>query len=303
MELRQLETFRTAARTLSFTRTAEQLSYAQSSVSAQMQALEEELGVLLFDRLGRRIQLTDQGRQLLDYAERILQLTREARACLADPQKPAGELRIGAPETLCVYRLAALLRPFHDRYPEVRVTLHPSMAYQWQEDLREGLLDAAIEFTVSEQIEGFETEPLIREEMILATYPDHPLAGAAAVEPTDLRHETLLLPEPGANYRVMFERFLHKHGVRPDDVLDFMSIEAIKQCVVGGMGITFLPGVAVARELALGTLVALPFPRPDFEVYTQIVRHPQKWISPALLAFLDMVRERLTSTPEAEAAD
>lgn len=298
MEIRQLETFRTVAMSLSFTQAAAQLNYAQSSVSAQIQALEDELGVQLFDRLGRRVQLTDQGRQLLVYAERILQLAEEARLSLTNSEVPSGELRIGAPETLCVYRLAALLRPFHELYPQVRVTLHPTMAIVWRQQLREGQLDGAIEFTISRDVEGFHTEPLIREEMLLVTHPDHRLASRQVVQPADLQDETFLLPEPGANYRVMFERYLHARGVRPGDVLDFMSVEAIKQCVIGGMGITFLPRMAVAAEIEAGRLRPLPLPDLDFQVYTQIVLHPDKWVSPALAAFLDVVRQKIPQTVE-----
>src|SRR5438046_264194 len=110
MELRQLETFRVVATQLSFTRAAATLDYAQSSVTAQIQSLELELGVRLFDRLGRRVALTDAGERLLEYAERLLSLADEARAALADGAEPAGTLTIGAPETVMTYRLPSVLR-------------------------------------------------------------------------------------------------------------------------------------------------------------------------------------------------
>src|SRR5688572_33360569 len=98
VELRQLETFRAVATGLSFTRAAAALGYAQSSVTAQIQALEAELGARLFDRLGRRIALTDAGERLLEYADRLLTLAAEARAALVDGAEPAGTLTVGAPE-------------------------------------------------------------------------------------------------------------------------------------------------------------------------------------------------------------
>src|SRR2546421_3651462 len=106
MDLRQLNTFRLVATTLSFTRAAAALSYAQSSVTAQIQSLEDELGVQLFDRLGRRVALTDAGLRLLRYADRLLDLAEEARAAVADGGDPLGSLCISAPETLCIYRLS-----------------------------------------------------------------------------------------------------------------------------------------------------------------------------------------------------
>src|ERR1051326_4791809 len=112
MELRQLATFRLLASNLSFSRTAQILNYMQSSVTAQIQALEEELGVRLFDRLGKRVALTDAGRQLLHYAERLLDLAAEARGALVQGEASTRFLTISAPETLWIYRLLALLHLF-----------------------------------------------------------------------------------------------------------------------------------------------------------------------------------------------
>src|SRR5436305_2708758 len=110
MELRQLETFRMVAGQLSFTRAATALGYAQSSVTAQIQALESELGVALFDRLGRHVALTESGQRLLEYAERLLSLAEEARTALADGAEPTGTLTVGAPETALTYRLPRVLQ-------------------------------------------------------------------------------------------------------------------------------------------------------------------------------------------------
>ena len=100
MELRQLETFRAVASTLSFTRAASALGYAQSSVTAQIQALEGELGVALFDRLGRRVALTDAGQRLVEYAERLLTLAEKARSALAEGAEPSGTLQDRTAEAL-----------------------------------------------------------------------------------------------------------------------------------------------------------------------------------------------------------
>src|SRR5690348_789398 len=140
MELRQLLTFRMVATTLSFSRTAQSLNYVQSSVTAQIQTLEEELGVRLFDRLGKRIALTDAGKRFLPYAERILDLSEEAREAVTDGDVPSGSLIISAPETLCIYRLPALLRLFRDRFPQVKVIFKPSS----YEDLRQRVSDGLV---------------------------------------------------------------------------------------------------------------------------------------------------------------
>jgi DNA-binding transcriptional LysR family regulator len=117
------------------------LNYAQSSVTAQIQALEEELGVPLFNRLGRQVTLTDAGRRLMSYAERLLELEEEARAEVTGGGEPAGTLTIGAPETICTYRLPPVLRQFRDRFPGVRVIFRP-LVYP---DLLRSLIDGTVE--------------------------------------------------------------------------------------------------------------------------------------------------------------
>src|SRR5262245_21837871 len=125
MDLRQFTTFRTLARTLSFTRTAAELNYVQSNVSAQIRALESELGVRLFDRLGRRVVLTDAGCRLLDYADRVLALVQEAHTIVATTDEVAGTVIMSAPESLCAYRLPPLLHEVRTRFPRLQVTFRP----------------------------------------------------------------------------------------------------------------------------------------------------------------------------------
>src|SRR5688500_4041002 len=105
MDLRQLNTFCTVAHALSFSRAATSLNYVQSSVTAQIQTLEDDLGVQLFDRMGKRVALTDAGKRLLLYAEKILRLAEEARSAVKTDEEPGGTVVVSAPESLCTYRL------------------------------------------------------------------------------------------------------------------------------------------------------------------------------------------------------
>ena len=142
MEHKQLRTFRTVARTLSFTRAASELGYVQSNVTAQVKALERELGVPLFDRLGRTVVLTDAGRILLRYAERLLDLEEEARAAVAGDSEPAGTLVVGASPSLSAYQLPRLLRSFRSRFPRVRLSFRPTPHAELGGRVADGSLDA-----------------------------------------------------------------------------------------------------------------------------------------------------------------
>ena len=296
MELRQLNTFRTLARTLSFTRTAAALNYVQSNVTAQIQALEEELGVQLFDRLGRHVILTDAGRCLLGYAEKILSLEEEARTTLSAETEPAGSLTFSAPETLCTYRLPAVLQQFRARFPRVKLTFRPLSDSAMRRSVSEGIVDVTFVLEESLQAGGLVVEPLRREPLLVLAYPEHPLTQLSQVRPADLEGESVLLTELGCSYRNVFRRVLAAVGVHPNENMEMHSVEAIKQWVMAGMGITVLPEVAVTHEIAQGQLVALPWNEPDFAVTTHMLWHKEKWQSPALSAFLSTAREVLGAT-------
>ncbi len=294
MELRQLNTFCVAAATLNFTRTAERLNYAQSSVTAQIQSLETELGVRLFDRLGKRLRLTEEGERFQSYARQILRLADEARVALDPTQELRGRLTIGSVESLCTYRLPPLLHVFRERYPNVELILQPDMCRNLRRGLAEGEYDAA--FILDKPIHSARlvAEPLVEEELLVLAHPDSPYAACVLLSPHDLGEEqVLLVTEAGCSYRALFERSIHRAGISPRTILEFGSVEALKQCAMLGMGITFLPKMAVAAELNTGRLVPIPWSERLGPMVTQIALHKEKWISPVLTALIDTAREVL----------
>jgi DNA-binding transcriptional LysR family regulator len=306
VELRQLETFTAVARELSFSRAAAGLGYVQSSVSSQVASLERELGVPLFDRLGRRIALTDAGRVMLAYSERLLDLAREAGEAVADAGVGEGEitgsLSVSAPETLLTYRLPELLTVFHERHPKVRVSLRPTavgrLVGSTRRALEEGRVDIAFVLDVpSVGVDGLSAELLLEEDVSVVAPHAHALAGSTLVAPISLIGETVLLPEApesGCAYRGRFERQLSGGGVVPRETLEFQSIEAIKRCVSAGMGVSVLPTIAVEAELAAGSLSKLRWQEP-IRIGTLMAWNEARWASPALRAFLSTAREVLSS--------
>lgn len=295
MELRQLTTFRTIAQAGSFSRAATALNYAQSTVSAQIQSLEEELGVSLFDRLGKTVVLTDAGQTLLGYAEKILNLADEARTTVASGDVLTGSLTISAAETLCAYRMPAILREFRQRYPQVEVTLRLNPEGNLEQALRDGAMDVAFIMGEPFQASNLTVRSLATEPLLILAPPDHSLAAAETVSFADLQDEPVILTERTCLYRRMFLRALRTAGVQPATIMEFHSIEAIKQSVMVGLGLTLLPLLAVKSEIAHNKLVPLNWIGRDFEVVIQMVWHKDKWLSPALQAFLGVVEDVLVT--------
>ena len=141
MEVRQLQTFCILAEELNFTRTAERVHTVQSNVTSQIKSLEAELGVPLFDRLGKRVVLTEAGRRLRPYAERALAAMDQGHHAVKFGTEPAGPLRIGSPESVMTYRLPEVLQLFRKRYPKVDLIFHPDSQERLADALENGKLD------------------------------------------------------------------------------------------------------------------------------------------------------------------
>lgn len=195
MEFRQLKTFRVVAEQLSFTRAAEQLFMAQSSVSAQIRGLEEDLKVMLFDRIGRRVLLTEAGRKLYDYARRIEGMTDEMRLEVAGERYGRGSLTIRMPETLATVYMVPVIEEFNRDHPEVRLIFINCADRQLARELNAGSIDLAFLMTDELQMKDVQVVLLKSEELVLAAAPGHPLAARDHLGPADFAGQTILYPK------------------------------------------------------------------------------------------------------------
>ncbi len=293
MEVRQLQIFQTLAEELSFTRTAEKVHTVQSNVTAQIKALEEELGIPLFDRLGRRVTLTDAGRNFLPFASQALAAMDQGQRAVQTGAEPSGPLRIGAAESLLTYRLPEVLRAFRRHFPHVELIFRPYLNATLALELEAGKLDMAIFGDDPRPYSSIKSIRLRTERVLLLADVSHPLASQPAVKPADLAGENLLLTEAGCSYRGKLDRALALGNIRPANVTEFSSVEALKQCVTLGMGLGLLPAIVVARELRQNHLRALDWAGPSLDIVTYILWHKDKWISPAMVAFMDLVKDKL----------
>ncbi|MCG3418222.1 LysR family transcriptional regulator [Oceanobacillus jordanicus] len=291
MELRQLNTFQTVATTLNFSRAAEALNYVPSNVTMQIKALEEELDVRLFDRLGKQLVLTTAGQRFLTHVQGILNKLDEARSSVHDNEILSGTLTISANEVVCAYRLPEVFKLFRLRYPGVRLIFRSVPNQQLKQTLFDGTSD--IVFILDESIKstGLAVEALTKETFSFFAAPDHALVKRTTLQLEDFQGEAFLINEKGCPYRTMFDRTFKNGDIDSISPLEFQSAEAIKQCAISGIGIAFLPEIVTEVEVKRGELVALPWRMSDLDVYTQMSWHKDKWLSPIILAFLETARE------------
>ena len=291
MELRQLNTFQTVASTLNFSRAAEVLNYVPSNVTMQMKALEDELGVRLFDRLGKQLVLTTAGKRFLTQVQVVLNKLDEARSVVHDNETLSGTLTISANEVLVAYRLPAVFQRLRSQHPGVRLIFRSVPNQELKQTLFEGTADVVFMLDEPIRSSGLTVEPLLEETFRLFAAPDHPLAKRTELQLEDFHGEVFLTNEKGCPYRTMFDRGFEKEGIDSITYLEFQSAEAIKQCAISGIGIAFLPEVVTEAEVERGELVALSWEIPDLHVYTQMLWHKDKWLSPIILSFIEAARE------------
>lgn len=292
MNTKQLTTFKIAAETLNFTKAASILNFAQSSVTAQIKALEEELEKPLFERLGKRLILTEAGKEFRVYAEKMIKLNEEAKMAISGNKEPFETLVIGAQESQCTYRLPPILKEFKAQYPNVKLIFKPAHSDEAaRAQLMNGQLDVAFIMDVSKPEEALTIKPLILEEIVLVTASDHVLAAKPKVALKDIENETLLLTETGCSYRKLLKHSCHLENVYPIDQFEFSSIEAIKQCVISGLGIAALPTMVVEQDIKLGKMKALKWANNIPPLFTHIAWHKDKWMTPSLKDFIELTQK------------
>jgi DNA-binding transcriptional LysR family regulator len=253
MDLRHLYTFKAIAEAGSFVQAAERLQYAQSTITLQIQQLEEELGVELFDRQRRKIRLTVAGDTLLVHAQQVLNQVEQMQQDLSDlASGESGNLRIGMIEPVARLYLVDILKTFRARYPRIRLTIEVLSTIRVHEQLAADQLDLGIS-TPPPANAGLTFEPLLTEGMALLLPRDHPLQKQASITLSDLRDECLLLTHPPCAYRAAIEQAFMARGLPLTASIEIGSLEVIKQAVQHGLGLALLPRLA-ARQVPPDTI-------------------------------------------------
>jgi DNA-binding transcriptional LysR family regulator len=295
MDAADLKTFEAVARLGGMNRAAAELNTVQSNVTARIRSLEEELGAPLFQRHSRGVALTDAGRRLLPYAERIAQLLADARRAVADDGRPSGALTVGSLETTAALRLPHHLVSFAETYPEVDLVLTPGTTAELVERVLDHQVEGAFVCGPVKHPDLVE-EVIFREELVLVT-ARHIRTLQEALTKRDLKIVVLRL---GCSYRQRLEEVLARRGTVAVRRLDFGTVHGIMGCVSAGVGVTLLPKSVAASAHRAGLVAIHELPVDEAQVDTVFIRPRDGFVSSALEAFLRSVR---SATAMADAAE
>ena len=293
MEIRHLQTFITIVELEGFTKAAEHLGYAQSTITSHIQILENELGEVLFDRLGKKNILTSVGKKLLPYAKQMLKLYKEIKNITYDEDDVSGDLIIGAGESLSIYRLGQILKEYKKSFPKVNIILKNSICSELRSKLHSGELDVI--FTIEPQI--MDTDLIVNnlkdEDMVIIGAVDANLEFLSTNIDDEVAKENIILSEKGCSFRIAFENYLIQKKIKYSNSLEFSSIETIKKCVMNGLGISFLPFYAVANEVKEGSLKMIEINKSLVNFKTQLVYHKNKSISKPMSKLIEIALKEM----------
>ena len=289
--LRQMKVFAAVARHLSFTRAARELHLTQPAVSQQVKLLEEEVGLPLFEKIGRKVQLAPAGAELLKYAVQTLELMREASESLAAIRGlKRGVLKLGAVST-AKYFAPSLLSAFRPAYPEVTIKFDVGNRGEVIKQMADNEIDLVIMGRPPRELETVAV-PFAKHPLVIIAAPDHHLAARKRIALRQLATEPFLIREEGSGTRASMEHVFRERHVPFRVSMEASSNETIKQAVMAGMGISFISAHTVGLELAAGKLVCLdvvglPIVRDWYVMYLQ-----DKHLSPIAAAFRTFLLER-----------
>jgi DNA-binding transcriptional LysR family regulator len=295
LDSRQLRAFCALARTGSFTQAARELHLTQSGVSHSIQALEGDIGCRLFDRLGKKVMLTQAGEQFLNHATKILAEMENARAVVAHLGKwGRGRLRLGVTTTACQHLIPPVLREFKESFPEHAITIEPGDT----PDLVATLLRHGIDLALAPEPDKdpqLDFHPLFTDELRFLVSAHHPWAQAGAVDRLDIpRQNYILYNKRSLTFRGIEEYFRREQMVL-NTVIELGSMEAIKELVKLGLGVSILAPWVARKEIEAGSLIALPLGRRKLQRRWGILQWRGKRLNLAEETFIGLCEEACVS--------
>jgi DNA-binding transcriptional LysR family regulator len=277
MDFRQLQTFYTLSNELNFTKTASKLGYTQSCVTIHIKKLEEELGIPLFDRIGKKVTLTEPGQRLVSYAHQLLKISQDFIELSKETIGNTKSIRIGICDSLCIEKMPAIIRAYKLAYPNIDIYLKILKCSDFLTELRDNKIDLAYTIGYLSKIPEIQFTAETVEPILVLASPDHPLAVKKNLNPKDFDGIPLILTEPAAYYRRNFLNDLERNGINPKIILETESIQAIKNLTASGLGVCVLPKCAAYAEINSGKLVSLDY-ECNYDIRSQIIWHRDKWL-------------------------
>jgi len=295
MNFNHLRVFVAVAQTLNYSKAGEALHISQPTVSVQVKKLEEELGIDLFEQIGKKIYLTEAGQTLYTYAKKIFGLADIAKEAIEDLRGlNKGTISVGASTTAGIYILPQISKSFEHQNQgvEINLTIYNSQVIQ------DMVLTNQLEYAIIGDGVGIIPSdlymlPICNDELVAVVSPEHPLARVRSIAIEDLLKQRLVLRQKGSSTRDILEERAGRLGLELKASMQFNCVEAIKKAVEAKLGVSIVTKHAIASELKSGTLTVVNVIGIDLKRKLNLIYHKEKRFSPLGKAFLEFVQKAI----------
>jgi DNA-binding transcriptional LysR family regulator len=295
MELADVETFLTVVREKSFSRAAQKLGRTQPAISLAVRRLEESFGEKLFDRSSKEGMLTDAGRVMLEFGQRMMEDRERLQVAMVELRdRQRGKVTIGANESTAFY-LLPVIKAFRDRYPRVKLEVRRSLSREIPAEVLAGALDFGV-ISYNPLQKELAAPAVYRDRLAFVVFPGHPLAGRRNIDLAELGGESFIAHNVESPYRQTTVEAFRKHRVPLQIHLEMPTVESIKRLVIRRLGVAFVPRISAEDELRAGELIEVPIRQFRVERLMRLVHRRRGAMSHAARGFYEVALQLSAAT-------
>lgn len=293
MNTRYLITFKTILETGSFQKAANKLNYTQSTITFQMKQLEDELSLKLFEKIGRRMELTQAGKDILPYVDIILQGTEQINNYGKSLSEITGSLKLAIPDSILIYMMQPFIQAFLHEAPNVQLIINSVQSGEINQSVMNGTADIAINCEKDSYPDTIVHKKLGTYKALLVVSPFASNSLLDFVTPYQHKPFSMICNEPDGYYQLDMNRYLAKKDIVLNPYMKVQSIEAVKRCVMNNLGIAVVPSYSLVEELKNGSLIPIKTEIDEKTYNSMVIYYKNKWISPQMELALDLLKKHV----------
>lgn len=293
MNTKSLVTFKTILEVGSFQKAADKLGYTQSTVTFQIKQLEEELSLKLFEKIGRRMELTQAGKDIMPYIDMILQGAEQIGNYGKSLSEISGSLKLAIPDSILIYNMQPFMQAFTHEAPNVQLVVNSIQSGEINPSIADGTADIGINCEKDSYPDSVIHKKLGKYKAVLVASPFANSNLLDFITPHQRKPISLIYNEPDGYYQLDMDKYLSEKDILLNPPMKVQSIEAVKRCVMNNLGIAVVPTYSIGEELKNGSLMPIRTELDEKEYNSFYIYHKNKWISPQMELALDLLKKYL----------
>lgn len=291
MNTKSLVTFKTILEVGSFQKAADKLGYTQSTVTFQIKQLEEELTLKLFEKIGRHMELTQAGKDIMPYIDMILQGAEQISNYGKSLSEISGSLKLAIPDSILIYTMQPFIQAFSHKAPNVQLIINSLTSGEVNQSIIDGTADIGINCERDSYPDTIVHKKLGKYKVVLVASPFTDNSLLDFITPHQRKPFSLICNEPDGYYQADMEKYLVEKDIVLNPHMKVQSIEAVKRCVINNLGIAVVPTYSITEELKNASLMPVKTELDEKEYDSIYIYHKNKWISPQMRLAIDLLEE------------